>query len=142
MKISEWVKTPKALGMERNYKELGIIEQDSYWDRFQFIESITSCEEYLRKSGSMLYEVPGRRITKKGNKVYLRSGEGIYHLIMALRVAAEATKLEGYEMGGGDLVVQERLAISERDTATLWYGAIYRIDSNLIRGPINDTTRA
>ncbi len=131
--ISDWVKTPEALALERNYKELGIIEQDSSWDDFKFIESMKSYEEYQRKPGSMLYEVPEFRITRKENKVYLRSGEGIYHLIMALRVAAEATKLEGYEKGGGELVVQERLHISFRTTEILWYGSIFRIASDFIR---------
>jgi hypothetical protein len=132
MKISEWVKTEEALDIENKYKKWGLLDKDSSWDKFLFTESNRLYETYeLPESSTWL---DSATIKKKLDNVVYVDSYAISNVWMSLRVAAEAIKLEGCEVGEGKLIVQERL---ERWTAPpsssdCWYGAIDQVGRGMI----------
>lgn len=135
--IKDWIELPETQALERNYKELGLLADDSSWDDFTIVESKAALESYFLKEDDVWF-----RCFPFENVTYCFAGDNamtsISYLLMALRMAAYGSKLEGFDVGYGDLILQDRQVIeshidSDGRSLAHWRGAMFRVHKGYTR---------
>lgn len=141
LSIRDWIKLPETQALERHYKELGILPEKSSWDDFTFVDSKKAQEEYDNRydhsvSQKNMILAFHMRTTKESGDCNRELLSNMSHTLIALRLVAIATKNEGDSIGGGRLIIQDRLPITiddERDwdgppyRKIMWYGSIFKL---------------
>lgn len=139
--IKDWIKLPETQALERHYKELGLIENDSSWDDFEIVSSVKSYETYehvdtntFKYSGFISAINKTYGLSSSANNADERILRCLSGIIYSLRFAAIGTKIEGEDIGVGRLIVQERMPITISDDLEktgfrqiMWRGNILRI---------------
>lgn len=140
--IKDWINLPETQLMERRYKDDGVLDEKSSWGDFEIVPSIKAYETY-KNTGTGFHE---SYVNKTHNITYgiCYAADNadewlmrfITNVLFSLRIAAVSTKVEGFPVGSGKLIIQDRMPITIRgdDTSSVlrrclfWRGTMFRIN--------------
>jgi len=134
--IEDWIKLPETQALEQ-------IEPNLSFDDFEIIHSIKARETYqhvdtdtfksqgINNRYNVTYAIGS--LTRNEDEELLKI---MSRTLCALSITAIMTKIEGYEIGKGKLIIQSRMPITIEDDndpdtkaqrVLVWRGAIFRM---------------
>ena len=136
--IRDWMQLPEVLSLEDYYQNEGLLNHS--WKDFKVVDSKKAYESY----SSPRINLP-EHVCKINHQVLAINRADLHTdndllrcmtgTLFALRIAAENTKIEGYPVFSGKLIIQDRMPItietgSDEIRGIMWYGAIFKIGDN------------